>query len=160
MWWVLSSQKMFLFRLLYVRYWIFGLWMTVYCDGWGCECVCLCVWLIVSMYTCLFFLHQCCHFVSFNYTRTPCQLMPKFIHNGSRDVLAASTGSPQLAVLKQPRHVLALVPARNGDPGDMDRELRQRRAAQILISGAVFELDSLSQSLACGTRWWVEKATQ
>ncbi len=42
----------------------------------------------------------------------------------------------------------------------MDGELRQRRAAQILISGAVFELVSLSQPVARGTRWWVEKATQ
>lgn len=42
----------------------------------------------------------------------------------------------------------------------MDGELRQHQAAQILISGAVFELVSLSQSVTRGTRWWVEKATQ
>lgn len=42
----------------------------------------------------------------------------------------------------------------------MDGELRQCRAAQILITGAVFEVVSLSQSVAHGTRWWVEKATQ
>lgn len=42
----------------------------------------------------------------------------------------------------------------------MGWELRQRQAAQILISGAVFELVSLSQSLTLRTWWWVEKATQ
>ena len=49
---------------------------------------------------------------------------------------------------------------RNGDLNDMDGELRQRQAAQILISGAAFELVSLSQSVTRGTLWWVEKATQ
>ncbi|CAB1428344.1 unnamed protein product [Pleuronectes platessa] len=40
---------------------------------------------------------------------------------------------------------------RNGDLNDMDGELRQRQAAQILISGAAFELVSLSQSVTRGT---------
>lgn len=49
---------------------------------------------------------------------------------------------------------------RNGDPDDMDGVLRQCRAAQILISGAVFELVSLSQPVTLGNWWWVEKAAQ
>lgn len=47
---------------------------------------------------------------------------------------------------------------RNGD--DIDGVLKQCRAAQILISGAVFELVSLSQPVTLGNWWWVEKAAQ
>lgn len=46
---------------------------------------------------------------------------------------------------------------RNGDLHDTHGEQRQRRAAQILISEAVFELVSLSQSVARGNLWRVKK---
>ena len=45
----------------------------------------------------------------------------------------------------------------NGDPDDMVRKFRQCRAAQILISGAFYELVSLSLSVASGSLLRMER---
>lgn len=99
-----------------------------------------------SMYTCLFL---CAYIASLFPSITHVQLASKFPSSSIMD-----QGMFSLLVPKHLSKRASNSPAcpgtcpseRNGDPNDMDGELRQHRAPQILISGVVFELDSLSQS--------------
>lgn len=81
-----TSQPVLLFKPLQ---WCSRIRCCIVCfHGFGCDCRCLSHVQHVHLFV---FMHQCCLLVSFNYTRTTCQQIPKFIYNGSRDVLVATT---------------------------------------------------------------------